>query len=652
MASEEQYLDDLLKSMMGNEPRSMEEAMQNMNKTESEPSDFSTEDLNSMLEELEHTEPDRPADMEEDSEEPEEVVDAGEEEIVGAPVEEPIEKPEEPVIDVEPEELIEEPAEEVKESEADQVSEAALEDTAKEVEQEIAEVTQDESDDDSGWKPVESAETTGDVGESEPKEAWKSDLDELLMSMKDQDGEQEPEPQKVEEKPAENHVEDEHSMLEKAQSEEDVTGLLDQMAGKDEDLSDINEMLKKVDNNESLDTSDADMLALLEGIKEAPSEEASTAEGPDGAEDSAENLKTKKKKEKRAKKEKKEKKPRKKLFGKSKVEPEEAGGAEASLDDALDSIRDKDTEAGQEKKPGLFARLWQFLTEETEEIEDEVNKGAENATGENAEILKELDAEDTNKKKKKKDKKKKGKKAGKAAAEGAEGEEGENAEEAPAKKKKKKEKKEKKEKEKRPPEPKVLTRRATIALVAFCATLIAAITFLSSFLPEYADKTEARRAFYAEDYQTVYEQLNNKKLGSSDEIMYQRATEVLSLQHKLDSYQNRMALGEDMEALDALFQGVDLYIELAGSDTSGALSELTAIYQQICTILQDNYGVSAEEAVEINGYDNETYTRKLDSLLHGTEFYLPGEEPVDESPAVPEDVLPDEEAFIDMGGNV
>ena len=652
MASEEQYLDDLLKSMMGNEPRSMEEAMQNMNKTESEPSDFSTEDLNSMLEELEHTEPDRPADMEEDSEEPEEVVDAGEEEIVGAPVEEPIEKPEEPVIDVEPEELIEEPAEEVKESEADQVSEAALEDTAKEVEQEIAEVTQDESDDDSGWKPVESAETTGDVGESEPKEAWKSDLDELLMSMKDQDGEQEPEPQKVEEKPAENHVEDEHSTLEKAQSEEDVTGLLDQMAGKDEDLSDINEMLKKVDNNESLDTSDADMLALLEGIKEATSEEASTAEGPDGAEDSAENLKTKKKKEKRAKKEKKEKKPRKKLFGKSKVEPEEAGGAEASLDDALDSIRDKDTEAGQEKKPGLFARLWQFLTEETEEIEDEVNKGAENATGENAEILKELDAEDTNKKKKKKDKKKKGKKAGKAAAEGAEGEEGENAEEAPAKKKKKKEKKEKKEKEKRPPEPKVLTRRATIALVAFCATLIAAITFLSSFLPEYADKTEARRAFYAEDYQTVYEQLNNKKLGSSDEIMYQRATEVLSLQHKLDSYQNRMALGEDMEALDALFQGVDLYIELAGSDTSGALSELTAIYQQICTILQDNYGVSAEEAVEINGYDNETYTRKLDSLLHGTEFYLPGEEPVDESPAVPEDVLPDEEAFIDMGGNV
>ncbi len=671
MGSEEQYLDDLLKSMMDNEPRSMEEAMQDMNKAESKPSDFSTEDLSSMLEDLEHIEPDRPVDMEEDSMKPEEVVDAGEEEIVGAPVEEPIREPEEPVIDVEPEELIEEPAEE---SEADQVSEATHGDTAEKMEQENAEVTQEGNSDDSGWNPVESAETTGDTEESEPKEAWKSDLDELLMSMKEQDEEQEPEQQDAEGKLTENLMEDENKALEKDQSGEDVTGLLDQMAGTDEDLSDINEMLKKVDNNESLDTSNADMLALLEGIREAPSEGTSATEEQDSMEDLTEDPRAKKKKEKRVKKEKKEKKPRKKLLGKSKTDPEESGegkasqksgeaadkvgfmtdeGAEVSLDDALDSIRDKDAEAGQEKKPGLFARLWQFLTEEAEEIEDEVDKGAENATGENAEIIKELDAEDSDKnKKKKKEKKKKNKKADKAAAEGTEGEEGENAEEASTKKKKKKEKKEKKEKEKRPPEPKILTRRTMIVLVAFCATLIAAITFLSSFLPEYADKTEARRAFYAGDYQTVYEQLNNKKLGSSDEIMYQRATEILSLQHKLDSYQNRMVLGEDMDALDALFQGVDLYLEFAGSDTSGALNELTEIYQQICTILQNDYGVSAEEAVEINGYDNETYTRKLDSLLHGTEFYLPGEEPVEETPAVPEDVLPDEEAFIDMGDNV
>ena len=459
MASEEQYLDDLLKSMMDNKPDSMEDAMQDMNKAENKPSDFSTEDLNSMLDELEHTEPDRSADIAEDPEEPEEVVDAGEEEIIGAPVEEPIEMPEEPVIYVEPDELIEEP----EESNAEPVCEAAFENTEKKMNQEIAEVTQDENADDSGWKPVESVGITGDAAESGPKEAWKSDLDELLMSMKEQD--EEPETQKMEEQPVVGHAADENKILQKDQSEEDVTELLDQMGSKNEDLSDINEMLKKVDNNESLDTSDADMLALLEGIKEAPSEGTSATEEADSTEDSTENPKEKKKKEKRAKKEKKEKKPRKKLFGKTKAESVETGeaegeanqenggaadevgfmtdeGAEVSLDDALDSIRDKDAEAGMEKKPGLFARLWHFLTEEAEEIEDEVSKGAENATGENAEIIKELDNEDANKKKKK-DKKKKSKKAGKAVpAEGAEEEEGENAGGAPAKKKKKKEKKE------------------------------------------------------------------------------------------------------------------------------------------------------------------------------------------------------------------
>lgn len=40
MALDEQYLDDLLKSMMGNESRSMEEAIQDMNKAESKMSVF------------------------------------------------------------------------------------------------------------------------------------------------------------------------------------------------------------------------------------------------------------------------------------------------------------------------------------------------------------------------------------------------------------------------------------------------------------------------------------------------------------------------------------------------------------------------------------------------------------------------------------
>lgn len=657
MASEEQYLDDLLNSMMGNEPRSMEKAMQDMNIAEDKASDFSSEDLNNMLNELEHTEPDRPAETEPSVEsnqdpEPEEVIDAGEEEVVGEPVDEPITEPEEPVIDVEPEEL----------------------ESASDHDEDQAENNGTAQSDEAGWKAMDSTAQAEPEQKEDQKEDWKTDLDELLMSMKDQEEESGQQEQPVQETPDRTDAQEAGAVSTKENTEEDVTGILDRMDDKDEDLSDINEMLKKVDNNESLGTSDEDMLALLEGIKEAPSDTVE-ANGEQPDDENAKNVKTKKKKDKKTKK---EKKPRKKLFGKKKsgneeaTESEENAGAdeqntaegsdgaeavpedeaEVSLEDALENLREKtdDEDGNKDKKPGFFARLWQFLTEEAEEIEDEVDKGAENATGENAEILKELDEEKTKKKKKeKKEKKKKNKKDENPA--GAEGEDGENAEAAPAKKKKKKEKKEKKEKEPRSKEPRLLTKRATIALIAFCATLVAAITFLSNFLPDYADRTDARKAYYAGDYRTVYEELHNKNLGSSDEIMYQRAEKILSLQNKLDAYQRRMELGQDMEALDALFQGVALYGELA-ADSTDIIEELNGIYQQICEILQNTYGVSAEEAMEINGYDNETYTRKLDSLLHGTEFYLPGEEPVEETPAVPEDVLPEEEAFIDMGDQV
>ena len=218
------------------------------------------------------------------------------------------------------------------------------------------------------------------------------------------------------------------------------------------------------------------------------------------------------------------------------------------------------------------------------------------------------------------------------------------------KKKPKKErpKKERPEREKISPEPRVLSNAALVVVIAFCLTVLFAVIFLSTVLSEHSDMVNARNAFSSGDYQRVYEELNNKKLEGSDEVMFQRAKTVLSLRRKLDSYQRRMNLGEDLEALDALFQGVYLYQELLSSDQNGALEELTEIYQQICTILENDYGVSAEEAIEINSYDDESYTRRLDALLHGTEEDFFEEESVEETPDSLEDILPDEEAFADM----
>lgn len=377
----------------------------------------------------------------------------------------------------------------------------------------------------------------------------------------------------------------------------DVTGMIDQMESPDENLADISEMLKMSDSSEKNEVSDEDMLALLEGLQDSDSNEQEPVQEEDMQE--AEKI---------------------------------------------------------EKKKGFFAKLLDFLTQEVEEPEEsetekeENTVGEANATDENGKILEELNEEDKAKKKKKKGKKnKKGKKEEAESGEETDEEAEENIKEK-KKKKPKKEKKEKPEKIKMPPSPKVLSKRAMAVLVAFCATLVACIIFLSDFLPEYADKIQARSAYYAGDYQTVYMNLNHKSLNSSDEIIYTRAKQILSLQRKLDSYYNRMELGKELEAVDALFQGAEKYQKLMTYGDSGIHESLTKIYGQICDILQNNYGVTQDEIAGINAYDDITYSKKLNSLVYGTEFYLPGEEPVEEEPPMPpQDVLPEEEEFIDMG---
>ncbi|MDE7285968.1 MAG: hypothetical protein K2N55_03855, partial [Lachnospiraceae bacterium] len=317
------------------------------------------------------------------------------------------------------------------------------------------------------------------------------------------------------------------------------------------------------------------------------------------------------------------------LFGKKKKDmdadfveetedtPQDGLNLDSLLDNAEGSAGENDDDQ-VEKKTGFFSRLLDFLTEEEEEEEaSDGNQEAEEGTG-----------EEGDKKASKKDKKKKNKK-GKKGKDQEEASDEEADEEAEDKSKsKKKPKKEKKEKKEKPPKEKVkgekiLSTKKLLVLIAFCATIITSIVVFSTFLPEYADKKNANEAFYEGDYETVYKLLYNKQLNNSDTIIFNRARIVLKLERKLQSYENNMALNRQLEAIDALMQGVKCYYELTSADTYGAGEELDGLYQQICLILQNNYGISPEEAIEINAYDNVSYTMKLNSILNGTAFSMP-----------------------------
>lgn len=271
---------------------------------------------------------------------------------------------------------------------------------------------------------------------------------------------------------------------------------------------------------------------------------------------------------------------------------------------------------------------------------------------ESDEILDKINKENEKKQKKEEKKRKKAEKK-KGKSDEALDEEEEGAEDSKKKKKKEKKKKEKKEKEpKEEPKEKpvkVLSKKNLLVLIAACATLLGSIFALSTFLTEYSDRQNARQAFYEGDYEEVYRLFYDRNLNSSDTVIYNKVKIVLTLDRKLKSYENNLALNRELEAVDALIQGVSCYQKLQGIDEYDVRNEVDAIYQQICNILENKYGISYEEALEINTYDNDTYTRRLDSLVNGTEFVMPGEEAEEvEEELPPQDILPEEEEIINF----
>ena len=436
---------------------------------------------------------------------------------------------------------------------------------------------------------------------------------------------------------------------------QDASGSLDDM---DADLKEIDGLLKNTDNEAAED----DILALLESFKDDNEESANndseeafdifvenaSEEDKNAAENKEESDEEKPQRKKMFSKEKSEKRKKKnKVKGKKHInqtEEAEETDTETSADEALAGEEDAQKQEPEKarEKHNFFSRILTYLTQEEEELAG--------ASDENAEILQELDEEDKQKARKKEKKKKKADKK-KEKADAQTSPEGEEIEEAEAGESKKKKKTETRKKEKLPKDTavekpvKVLSRKNLLVLIAVCATLIASICVLSSFLPEYADKKNARQAFYNGDYKEAFRLLYDKNLNSSDSVIYNRVRTVLTIERKMESYENNLAMNRELEALDALIQGIDCYQNLTGVDEYGVREEVDAIYQQICTILQDNYDITPEEALEINAYDNDTYTRKLNSVISGTEFTMPGQEIVNEE-LPPQDVLPEEEEII------
>lgn len=467
---------------------------------------------------------------------------------------------------------------------------------------------------------------SGKTENGEDDEAWKAGLDELLLS-------------------AEN-LNRETTAKETAESA-DVTNLTDNMPGSDEDLNEINELLKKTDSNEAAED---DMSSLLESIRKSDTEE---------------------KDPKKEKKRKKIKLPWKKKSAENPEEdtlPEDLQEADTQKENTADqpqeeqrpkemSLRDieREEETGKKKKKKEKKEKKQKETKEDggkqesfwnrfarilfgDDEDEEQSKPEEKPEGESSELLRQLEGTDkTGKGEKAKSKKeKKSKKTEK---------------EKKPKEKKKKEKKEKKpdakeEKTKEPPSRPIGKKTLSLAAI-FGLSIFAAVLLLSIILNDFALKQDVKNAYNAGDYKEVYQLLYGKKLNEEETQFLGRASVVLRLERKLDSYEFYKTSGDELHALDSLLRGVRGYMELQGADTYGASDELLRIYQVILEYLNLDYGIGEERAVEISSYENRDYSRAVHSIINGAFSPAATQETGEpEEEAGPQDILPEEEDII------
>lgn len=391
-------------------------------------------------------------------------------------------------------------------------------------------------------------------------------------------------------------------------ADDDFSDILEIM-DEDPDLAEINDMLKKVDKNEPVQDDD-DVMGLLNQMADDESKEAEpvTQFIPESVPEpekvnvdaiaSQEEASTGKKKKgiKKAKK---------------KAPKESKKSKESSTEDTT-------VEESKEKKPGVLSKVFHLLTDEwePEPTEEELAQAAEEAKA----AKEEADAKKAEDKKAKAEEKK-AKAAEKEAAKKA------KAEEAAAKKKEKQDAKEAKLAEKRakeeaeaPKNQKRLSPKKIAVVTVFAASVLAGILLFSNYASFQDSIAKARRAYYAGDYKSVYIETYGEKLDESDSIIEAKSKVILTMQRKLDSYQNHMKLGQNVEALNALITGLQTYDTInQEAESYGVLAEVDSIKDEILAILESNYGLNEEEAKALLQDDDKvSYTLALDRIANGT----------------------------------
>lgn len=157
-------------------------------------------------------------------------------------------------------------------------------------------------------------------------------------------------------------------------------------------------------------------------------------------------------------------------------------------------------------------------------------------------------------------------------------------------------------------------------VVAFIFSLFlggTALFYLASNNFNYVQAIEKATKYFANQrYRNAYDEIVGVEVKEKDEELKDRIYTVMYVERLYEAYQNNLELNREEKALDSLLRGVDKYYEhYAEAEELGITSDLDYSFEQVKLALQERYGISVEEALEMNRLENLEYVEMVNRYI-------------------------------------
>jgi hypothetical protein len=131
---------------------------------------------------------------------------------------------------------------------------------------------------------------------------------------------------------------------------------------------------------------------------------------------------------------------------------------------------------------------------------------------------------------------------------------------------------------------------------------------------------KAANYFASQKYRRAFDQIVGVDVKEKDQDLKDRIYTVMYVERLYESYNNNVAMGHEEKALDSLLRGVEKYYEhYQEAEELGITDDLNYSFNQIQQTLAERYGISVEQAQEINELDNLEYIQRIKMYVENLE---------------------------------